>query len=594
MQKTLVFAPILAVLLVVRVATNVRLGLYNRGWRFASVPELERIVIAVVTGTAIAMAVVYGAAFLGASLTQDFPRSFWIAELLVTLAVLGGVRFTIRAATEWTPERGQTTNSPLRRPTLLYGAGRTGASMAASAVRKPQAGVLPVGFLDDDPHLAGGMVGDLRVFGGLEALDTRSPRPAPRRWSSRCRTLPGRTIRQVVDAALERGLEVRTVPSMSDLLDGTLDAYRVRRVQVEDLLRRTTATEHAAAVHEIDRRPGRAHHRRRWIDRLRAGAPGLRTRPAPARPRRSGGERRCTSSSASSRPSVIAMTLRRAAGRISRTSPAAPRWIASSRAERPDVIFHAAAYKHVPMMEEHPSDAVHVNVGGTMALLDAAIARGRRAVRPRVDGQGRPTDERHGREQARRRDARRRRRATDRPAVRLGPLRQRPRVERQRRADLPGAAREGRAADDHPPRDDPLLHDDPRSGLADPRRGRARATRATCSSSTWASRSGSSTWPATSSGSPDATRTRQPMEIVGLRPGEKLHEELFYEAEQVEPTTVAKVLRATLSAPADLQNRSTCCCRSRPADARATFGPPSSTSRRARTMESEDGRQPAR
>ena len=159
MQKTLVFAPILAVLLVVRVATNVRLGLYNRGWRFASVPELERIVIAVVTGTAIAMAVVYGAAFLGASLTQDFPRSFWIAELLVTLAVLGGVQFTIRAATEWTPERGQTTNSPLRRPTLLYGAGRTGASMAASAVRKPQAGVLPVGFLDDDPHLAGGMVG---------------------------------------------------------------------------------------------------------------------------------------------------------------------------------------------------------------------------------------------------------------------------------------------------------------------------------------------------------------------------------------------------------------------------------------------------
>ena len=52
--------------------------------------------------------------------------------------------------------------------------------------------------------------------------------------------------------------------------------------------------------------------------------------------------------------------------------------------EKPDVIFHAAAYKHVPMMEEHPSDAVHVNIGGTLALLDAAIAGGRGSFRPRV------------------------------------------------------------------------------------------------------------------------------------------------------------------------------------------------------------------
>ena len=66
---------------------------------------------------------------------------------------------------------------------------------------------------------------------------------------------PGSTIRRVVDAAMSYGLEVRTVPSMNDLLDGTLDAYRVRRVQVEDLLRRPSATEHAEAVRGAGPRP---------------------------------------------------------------------------------------------------------------------------------------------------------------------------------------------------------------------------------------------------------------------------------------------------------------------------------------------------
>ena len=66
------------------------------------------------------------------------------------------------------------------------------------------------------------------------------------------------------------------------------------------------------------------------------------------------------------------------------------------RDHKPDIIFHAAAYKHVPMMEEHPSDAVHVNIGGTLSVLDAAQAHGVARVRIRVDRQGCPPDERDG------------------------------------------------------------------------------------------------------------------------------------------------------------------------------------------------------
>ena len=112
-----------------------------------------------------------------------------------------------------------------------------------------------------------------------------------------------------------------------------------------------------------------------------------------------------------------------------------------------------------------------------MAVLSAAVEAGRAAVRPRLDRQGRRAVQRHGRDQAPRGVARRGRRHDDRPDVRRGPLRQRPRLGRQRAADLPEPARERRADHDHPSGDDPLLHDDAGGRLADPRRRGGRAAR---------------------------------------------------------------------------------------------------------------------
>ena len=546
-QKVAQFAPILIVLLTVRVATNVRMGLYSRGWRFASVPELGRIVSAVISGTVIAMLLVYAVSLVQrGTVTDNFPRSFWIGELLVTLAVLGGVRFAIRAATEWTPQTSQVSNI-LRRPTLLYGAGRTGALFATSASRKPKAGVLPVGFLDDDPHLAGGLVGDLRIFGGLEALDTAIAATGAEVLLITMPEAPGTTIRQVVDAALARGLDVRTVPPMSDLLDGTLDAYRVRRVQVEDLLRRTTGTEHAAAVHDV------------ISDRvvLITGAGGsigseLARQVFALAPRRLILVDRAESAlylvqreleAKRGRDETLGELRAHLANVASRA--AIDRLIAT---ERPDVIFHAAAYKHVPMMEEHPSDAAHVNIGGTLALLDAAVAHGverfvlvstDKAVRPTsVMGASKRIAEMLVAEAAQR---------TGRPyvSVRFGNVLGSngsvvPIFKEQLEKSEPltithaemsryfmtipeaawlivDAAALGNCGDlfvldmGEPIRIVDLARDLVRLAGRDP--------------------------------------DTQPIDIVGLRPGEKLHEELFYAAERVEPTSVAKVLRATPQPP---------------------------------------------
>ena len=245
------FPVVVALLVAIRTLTNVRLGLYSRRWGYASVPDLVRIVCAIVLGSIFSALVFYSAATLlhGSSL-DSFPRSFWIRELLVTLAVLGGVRFAIRAATDGRPSRGRATHRLPPDPAVRRRPDRR--LVAGSALRKPEAGVLPgrfprrrsVTWPVGSSATCASSAASPRLHDAV-ARDRR--RGAPHHDAGR----PGSTIRQVVDAALalRPGCPHRALHD--DLLDGTLDAYRVRRVQVEDLLRRTTCTEHAAAVHEI-------------------------------------------------------------------------------------------------------------------------------------------------------------------------------------------------------------------------------------------------------------------------------------------------------------------------------------------------------
>ena len=539
--------PILVVLVAARVACNLRIGLYSRGWRFASVPDLERIAAAAIVGSIVAFTIVYVASiFANTRWNAGFPLSFWPVELLITGAVLGGLRFGIRAASDWVPTATPTAITD-RRATLFYGAGRSGVLMAGSARRNPGAGVVPVGFLDDDRSLAGRVVADLRVFGGLEALDRAIATTGAERLLITMPTATGKTIRSVVDAAMASGLEVRTVPSMNDLLDGTLDAYRIRRVQVEDLLRRTTGTEHATAVHEILR------------DRtvLITGAGGsigseLSRQVFSLRPRRLVLVDRGESSlylvqreleSRRNRDAGLGELRAHLANVASRA--AMDRLIAS---EKPDIIFHAAAYKHVPMMEEHPSDAVHVNIGGTLALLDAAMAAGvgrfvlvstDKAVKPSsVMGASKRVAEMLVADAARR---------TGRPyvSVRFGNVL-------------------GSTGSVVPIFQEQLEKSEPLS-ITHPDMTRYFMT---IPEASWlildaAALGTNGDLFVLDMGEPirivdlarDLVRLAgrdpdtQPMDIVGIRPGEKIHEELFYQAEQVEPTSVAKVLRAIAAAP---------------------------------------------
>jgi FlaA1/EpsC-like NDP-sugar epimerase len=541
------YVPIVAVLALTRITANMQFGLYTRGWRFASVPDLTRIVAAVALGSLLAIAIVYPVAYLtGDGLTAGFPRGFWIGEFLLTLAALGGVRFGIRATSDWVPR-----SIPIavvdRRRTLFYGAGRTGVLMVNSAMRKPEAGVVPVGFLDDDTNLAGGLVANLRVYGGLPALSRAVEETGANALLITMPSAPGNGIRRVVDAAMAMGLEVRTVPSMNDLLDGTLDAYRVRRVQVADLLRRPTGSTHSAAVHEI------LHDKTVVI----TGAGGSIGSELARQVFMIGPRRLVLVDRAESALYLVQRELeaRRARGQGQGELRAHLANVASRAAmdrliatEVPDIIFHAAAYKHVPMMEEHPSDAVHVNIGGTLSLLEAAVAAGvdrfvlvstDKAVRPtNVMGASKRVAEMLVADAARR---------TGKPyvSVRFGNVL-------------------GSTGSVVPIFQDQLEKSEPLT-ITHPEMTRYFMT---IPEASWlildaAALGTNGDLFVLDMGEPirivdlarDLVRLAgrdpdtQPMDIVGIRPGEKLHEELFYDAETVEPTSVPKVLKAVSERP---------------------------------------------
>ena len=539
------FVPALLLLVPVRALVNIRLGLYSRGWRFASVPELVRIASAVAAGSVVAVIAYYGSAVvLGLDWAPGFPRSFWISEALLTTAGVGGLRFGIRALADTAPQRPA--GSPPR-PTLLYGAGYAGVRFARSAQHEPEAGILPVGFLDDDPDLRGTVVAGIRVWGGLATLRQAVSSTGATSVLITMPSAPGRAVRRVVDASLALGLDVRTVPSLQDIVDGSIDAYHVRHVRLEDLLRRPAVSEHAQAVCDI------------VTDRcvMVTGAGGsigseLARQLHALRPRTLVLVDRAESPLYTIQRELEARAERGHGGGSLHvhlgnvaTRDAMRRLVED---EAPDVIFHAAAYKHVPLMEDHPSDAAYVNMAGTLSLLDAAVAAHverfvfvstDKAVRPSsVMGASKRIAEMLVADTAR---------LTGHPyvAVRFGnvlgssgsvvPIFQ-DQLERGEPLTVThpdmtrffmtipeaawlilDAAALGRCGDlfvldmGEPIRILDLARDLVRLAGRDP--------------------------------------DSQPIEIVGLRPGEKLHEELFYAGEQVEETSSPKVLRVVADPP---------------------------------------------
>jgi FlaA1/EpsC-like NDP-sugar epimerase len=239
---------VVGIIVATRVAMNIVLGLYATSWRFASISDMGRILACAILGTAFAASIVLVVGNLSPQPDERIPPMFWLVDLALSLAVLATPRFLIRAASELSDTAGTRIDT---QRTLLYGAGWAGVIIARSAERDSTSGVLPVGFLDDNAGLKGRRVAGLLVYGGVDQLARAKRRSQATALLITMPRASGETVRQIVEAAMELGLEVRTVPPVTDLIDGTVDTTRIRQVRVEDLLRRPLALDHAPAMEEL-------------------------------------------------------------------------------------------------------------------------------------------------------------------------------------------------------------------------------------------------------------------------------------------------------------------------------------------------------
>lgn len=213
-------------------AVFVIFGLYRGMWRFASVSDLKRILFAV--GSA---AVLVAALLFMMSTSIVVPRSVLILDPLLLMLLMGGSRFIYRA---WKEHSLYGITQSQGKPTLILGAGEASVALLKDLSRSTQWRV--VGLLDDDKSILGRVIFGVKVLGSIEKLNEMRKRLGVEHVIVAMPSEHHQKRRAAIDLANNLGLEVLTVPAIDDLMSGKVSVSQIRKVDVEDLLGRDAVT----------------------------------------------------------------------------------------------------------------------------------------------------------------------------------------------------------------------------------------------------------------------------------------------------------------------------------------------------------------
>jgi FlaA1/EpsC-like NDP-sugar epimerase len=362
------FVATIGVVIGVKLLVFIGARFYTKWWRFTSMRDLQSIVVACVTASLILTAVLsfWQPVHRASGRAVTMPRGVLVLDFFITLTLVGGVRFVVRSLVE-RPGRGELVARE-GREVLICGAGDAGNTMLREMQRNRGLGYVPVGIIDDDPRKSGLRVQGTRVLGGRDALpailrDTKVDEVIIAMPSA-----PGVVRREIVEACRAAGVPCKTLPGLPELISGEVTVRLLRDVSVEDLLGR--------APLEIDFARVSRYLNGKVV--LVTGAGGSIGSELCRQVLRAGPSSIVLVDHAENNLFEIDRVLR-GRGRVvpviadCRDEVAMERILAE---HRPTIVFHAAAYKHVPMMELNPVQAIANNALATSSLAALADRHG--------------------------------------------------------------------------------------------------------------------------------------------------------------------------------------------------------------------------
>lgn len=354
-----VFFEIMPWVLLVHAVIFLWFGLYRGLWRYASLPDLKRITMAVMMG-----ALIQAAIFLQWELPQTVPYSFNFLVPILLLMIMGGNRLIYRA---WKERRLYSLKNYEGKLVLILGAGNTAVNLVKDLASSRDWHV--VGILDDDPRKLGTRLHGVRVLGMIDDLPHWVQKLNVGHVIIAMPSISHRIHRHVLEMCSEMGIKAMTVPSYQDLISGKTSVSQIREIQLDDLLGRDPVVLDDEGLHSF--LTGKVV--------LVTGAGG------------SIGAELCRQIIAFQPAHLVLLELNEYAlyciqeeflTKFSETCMSFTIGDIKDNARldqvfarfRPSVVFHAAAYKHVPLMEDDNAwQAVLNNVMGTYVLANTAV-----------------------------------------------------------------------------------------------------------------------------------------------------------------------------------------------------------------------------
>jgi FlaA1/EpsC-like NDP-sugar epimerase len=348
----------------IRVSAFLYLGVYKGVWRYVGMTDLLTILKAISLGSIIILAATWAVVpGLG------YPRSVIIIEWLGDVMLIGGVRMAFRL---WShgKMKAQVKDQPQSR-VLIVGAGDAGEMVARQMLAHPEYGYQPVAFADDDPQKQGRKIHGIIIGGGLKDILRLVEHKRADTIVIAIPSAPGQVVKEVVEQCQQARIRFKIVPGIKEIISGEVSINQIRDIELEDLLRRP------AVNVNLEEMAGYIKGKTILVSGAGGSIGSELCRQiatfAPGKLLLAGkGENslyHIASELALKHKDLKLFTLICDVADAKRVDRIFEQY-------QPEAVFHAAAHKHVPMMELNPGEAVKNNIFGTRTLAGAALKHG--------------------------------------------------------------------------------------------------------------------------------------------------------------------------------------------------------------------------